>query len=185
MMTKIKNWFAKLDVYLYNVMFSKIPINFIRIALAKRHMTLGKHTFISVNVRLLNSENGREQITIGENCFINPGCLLDGRFGKIVIGNNVDIARGVWIYTLEHDPHDDYYSLRHGDVIIEDYVWLSSRVTILPAITIGRGSVIATGAVVTKNIPPMCIAGGVPAKVIGPRKSALKYTISFRPTLYS
>lgn len=184
-MAKIKNWLSAFDLYMYNVLCSKIPVNFIRIAFAKRHMTLGKHTFISINVRLLNSKNGREQIIIGDNCFINPGCLLDGRFGKIVIGNNVDIARGVWIYTLEHDPHDDYYRLRHGDVFIEDYVWLSSRVTILPAITIGRGSVIATGAVVTKNIPPMCIAGGVPAKVIGQRKSALKYTIAFRPALYS
>jgi acetyltransferase-like isoleucine patch superfamily enzyme len=91
----------------------------------------------------------------------------------------------VWIYTLEHDPHDDYYRLRHGDVIVEDYVWLSSRVTILPAIAIGKGSVIATGAVVKKNILPMCIAGGAPAKVIGPRKSALKYTISSRPKFYS
>lgn len=182
---KIKNLLSALDVYLYNVLFSKIPINPIRIAFAKRHMTLGKHTFISMNVRLLNSDNGKKQITIGDHCFINPGCLLDGRFGKIVVGNNVDIARGSWIFTLEHDPHDDYHSLRSGDVVIEDYVWISSRVTILPGITIGRGSVIATGAVVTKNIPPMSIAGGVPATIIGTRESALKYNITFRPRLYS
>jgi len=182
---KLKKWASTLDVYLYNVLFSKIPINYIRIAFAKRHMSLGKGTFISINVRLLNSENGKDQITIGDHCFINPGCLLDGRFGKIVIGNNVDISRGAWIYTVEHDPHDDYYRMRQGDVIIEDYVWIASRVTILPGITIGRGSVIATGAVVTKNIPPMSIAGGVPAEVKSVRKSALKYNITFRPDLYS
>jgi acetyltransferase-like isoleucine patch superfamily enzyme len=182
---KIKNLLSGLDVYMYNVLFSKIPVNFIRIAFAKRHMSLGKGTFISINVRLLNSENGKKQITIGDHCFINPGCLLDGRFGKIVIGNNVDIARGSWIFTLEHDPHDDHYSLRQGDVIIEDYVWISTRVTILPGVTIGRGSVIASGAVVTKNIPPMSIAGGVPAEVKGTRESALKYTIDFQPSFYS
>ncbi len=154
-------------------------------AIARKYMCLGKHTFISVNVRLLNTHHGKNQITIGDHCFVNPGCLLDGRFGKIVIGNNVDIARECWIYTLEHDPHDDFHGIRYGDVIIEDYVWLASRATILPGITIGKGSVIATGAVVTKNIPPMSIAGGVPAEVIGVRKSALKYNINFRPTLYS
>jgi acetyltransferase-like isoleucine patch superfamily enzyme len=184
-MTKINELLSAISLYLYNVLFSKIPINFIRIAFAKRHLSLGKHSFISINVRLLNSENGEKQITIGDHCFINPGCLLDGRFGKIVIGNNVDIARESWIFTLDHDPHDDYHRLRSGDVYIEDYVWIASRVTILPGITIGRGSVIATGAVVTKNIPPMSIAGGVPAAIIGTRKSALKYNITFRPYLYS
>jgi maltose O-acetyltransferase len=184
-MIKVKSLLSTISVYLYNVLFSKVPINFIRIAFAKRHMCLGKQTFISINVRLLNTVHGKNQITIGDNCFINPGCLLDGRFGKIVIGNNVDIARGSWIFTLEHDPHDDYHCLKYGDVIIEDHVWIASRVTILPGVTIGRGSVIATGAVVTKNIPPMSIAGGVPAKVIGTRKSALKYNITFRPYLYS
>jgi maltose O-acetyltransferase len=184
-MTKIRSFLSTTSVYLYNVLFSKIPVNFIRMAFAKRYMCLGKHTFLSVNVRLLNTNHGKNQITIGDNCFINPGCILDGRFGKIIIGNNVDIARESWIYTLEHDPHDDYYSIRYADVIIEDYVWIASRVTILPGITIGRGSVIATGAVVTKNIPPMSIAGGVPAEVIGVRKSALKYNITFRPYLYT
>ena len=183
-MIKIKIILYTMSAYLYNVLFSKIPVNFIRIALAKQYMCLGKKSFISINVRILNTHHGKNQITIGDNCFINPGCILDGRYGKIKIGNNVDIARESWIYTLEHDPHDNYYSLRHGDVVIEDHVWIASRVTILPGITVGRGCVIATGAVVTKNIPEMSIAGGVPAKVIGLRKSDLNYTISFSPFLY-
>ncbi|MDN5284317.1 MAG: acetyltransferase [Mucilaginibacter sp.] len=147
-------------------------------------MVLGKQAFISMNVRLLNYEHGRKQIVIGDNSFINPDCLLDGRFGKIIIGNNVDIARGSWIFTLEHDPHDDFHGLKQGDVIIEDHVWIASRVTILPGVTIGKGSVIASGAVVTKDIPPMSIAGGIPAKVIGVRKSALKYKITYQPYFY-
>lgn len=51
--------------------------------------------------------------------------------------------------------------------MIENYVWLASRVTVLPGVTIGRGAVVAAGAVVTKDVPPLAIVGGVPAKIIG------------------
>jgi len=79
---------------------------------------------------------------------------------------------------LQHDPDSDYFETKSGDVIIEDYVWLGSSVIVLPGVTIGRGAVIAAGAVVTKSIPPMCVAGGIPAKFIKERKSKLKYMIN-------
>jgi hypothetical protein len=65
-MIKITKLLSTINVYLYNVLFSKIPINFIRMAFAKGFMCLGKHTFISMNVRLLNNEHGKNQITIGD-----------------------------------------------------------------------------------------------------------------------
>ena len=113
--------------------------------------------------------------------FINSEVLLDGRGGKIIIGNNVDIAREVNIWTLEHDPNDDYHKTKGGDVIIEDYVWIASRATILPNVKIGRGAVIASGSIVTKDVPPMNIVAGIPAKIIGKRKSSLKYNLKYKP----
>ncbi len=106
---------------------------------------------------------------------------MDGRGGKLTIGNNVDIAQDTNLWTLEHDVNDDAHKDSGGDIIIEDYAWIASRVTILPNVRIGRGAVVATGAVVTKDIPPMGIAGGVPAKIIGMRKSSLNYTLSYKP----
>ena len=93
----------------------------------------------------------------------------------------MDIAQETNIWTLEHDINDDYHISKGGDVIVEDYVWIASRVTILPGITIGRGAVVASGAVVNKNIPPMAIVGGVPAKIIGERKNKLLYTLNYKP----
>jgi acetyltransferase-like isoleucine patch superfamily enzyme len=180
-----KLYFQWLSLYIYNVFLNKIPFNGIRIALSRLYLTAGKGSYISCNVKILNSELPKGQITMGEGCMINPDCLLDGRGGKLIIGDNVDIARGSWIFTLEHNPHDDYHSTQQGDVIIEDYVWIASRVTVLPGVRIGRGSVIASGAVVTKDIPPMSIAGGIPAKVIGVRKSELKYKLTFKPLFYT
>ena len=117
------------------------------------------------------------RIQIGAYSNINKRSLLDGRGGNLVIGNNVDIAQEVNIWTLEHDYNDPNYTAKGEPVVIEDYVWIASRATILPGVHIGRGAVIAAGAVVTKNVPPMTIVGGVPAKVIGKREVEPQYKL--------
>lgn len=164
-------------LFMYNHFFNHIPIKFIRTWITKRYINIGKHTTVRMNVEFMDASL-KKNITLGNNCMVNPHVLLDGRTGKIKIGNNVDIARGSMIYTLQHDPDSDYFETKSGDVIIEDYVWLGSSVIVLPGVTIGRGAVIAAGAVVTKSIPPMCVAGGIPAKFIKERKSKLKYMIN-------
>jgi maltose O-acetyltransferase len=120
-------------------------------------------------------------IFIGNNNVFNQRVLLDGRNSKLIIGSNVDIAQESNIWTLEHDVHDDYHRDIGGEVVIEDYVWISSRVTVLPGVRIGRGAVVGACALVTKDIPPMAIAGGIPAKIIGTRRSKLLYKKFHRP----
>jgi len=155
-----------------------IPLHIVRLFFIRfRVKSVGSQTSILMGLELRKGEN----ITIGKNCVINKKVLLDGRGGKLNIGNNVDIAQETNIWTLEHDVHDDYHRDTGGDVTIEDYVWIASRVTILPGITIGRGAVIATGSIVTKDVPPMTIVGGTPAKIIGHRKSKLLYSLYHRP----
>ena len=123
---------------------------------------MGKNASILRNVELVHPKN----ISIGDNSVINSKVLLDGRGGKLKIGNNVDIAREVNIWTLEHDVDDPEHSTKGADVIINDYVWISSRATILPGVTIGRGAVIASGAVVTKDVPAGELWMGNPAKFV-------------------
>lgn len=171
-------------MYLFNGVFTYIPFSIVRLSIVRIYIKLGKNSNVCSGTKILNSSLNRNQIIIGSNCVINPDCILDGRQGKIIIKDNVDIARGTWIYTLEHDPHSDFHSTKYGDVIIEEYVWIASRVTILPGVTLGRGCVIAAGSVVTKDIPAMRIAGGIPAKIIGERKSKLLYHLSYFPYLY-
>jgi len=184
MLKKISTFFGLIRLYLFNSFFSKIPFNNIRLFFVKNHMIIGRESNVCTNLKILYPGWSRDHIQIGENSSISPDCLLDGRYGKITIKNNVDISRGTWIYTLEHDPHSDFHGIKSGNVVIEDYVWIASRVTILPGVTIGRGSVIACGSVVTKDIPPMSIAGGIPAKVIGIRKSGLLYKVKYFPFLH-
>lgn len=104
-----------------------------------------------------------------------------GRSGGVIIGNNVDIAQETNIWTEQHDYNSPTYMSVCKEVIIEDYVWLSSRVTVLPGVHIGRGAVVASGAVVTKDVPPLAIVAGIPAKIIGYRKEeALQYHLGDR-----
>lgn len=101
--------------------------------------------------------------------------------GGVIIGNNVDIAQETNIWTEQHDYNSPTYNAVCKTVIIEDYVWLASRVTVLPGVLIGRGAVVASGAVVTKDVPPLAIVAGIPAKIIGYRKEeALQYHLGDR-----
>ena len=139
--------------------------------------SIGKQTNFLMGLEIRKGKN----ISIGNNCVINKKVLLDGRGGNLIIGNNVDIAQETNIWTLEHDVHDDNHKDIGADVIIEDFVWIASRVTILPGVRIGRGAVVASCALVNKDVLPMAIVGGVPAKIIGVRKSGLKYNLNYRP----
>lgn len=122
-----------------------------------------------------------QNVLIGKHSIINSFCLLDGRGGKLIIGDNVDIARETNIFTMEHAPNSPTHASRGADVTIDDHVWIASRVTILPGVHIGRGAVIACGAVVTKDVPELAIVGGVPAKVIGKRENELTYELNWKP----
>ena len=109
-------------------------------------------------------------ITIGEDSIIGERAVLDGRH-RLIIGNHVDIASEVMIYNGQHDIHDPEFKGVFAQVEIKDYVFIGPRAIILPGVTIGTGAVVGAGAVVTKDVPDFAIVGGVPAKVIGERKS--------------
>jgi maltose O-acetyltransferase len=163
---------------LWNVWWGRIPSRRIRRLLLKR--MLGKYDptqFVGLNVKFFDPWN----VFVDPHAVINPDCLIDARGGSVVIGNNVDIGTQTHIWTLEHDPHDANHGTKGGDVTIEDHVWIASRVTILPGVRLGRGAVVACGAVVTRDVPEKAIVAGIPAKVIGTRDNPLEYQLNFNP----
>ncbi len=108
-------------------------------------------------------------ITVGEDTIIGDHAFLDGR-DSLIIGDHVDIASYVLIYNSQHDISDPFFRAVAKPVIIEDYVFIGPRATILPGVRIGKGAVVAAGAVVTKDIPPFEIMAGIPAVSIGERQ---------------
>ena len=108
---------------------------------------------------------------IGINAYI--GGTSDG--GKLKIGNYVLMAPEVVILTSNHNSKDInipmcYQGVSKETVVIEDDVWICTRVMIMPGVTIHRGVIAAAGAVVTKDIPPYAVVGGVPARILRMRK---------------
>ena len=103
---------------------------------------------------------------IGKNVFINFDCVfLD--LGGITIEDNVLIAPKVSLLSENHPlPLNDRGSLVPGHIHIKKNTWIGAGATILPGITIGENSVVAAGAVVSKDVPPNTVVGGVPAKII-------------------
>ncbi|MCA9373485.1 acyltransferase [Candidatus Woesebacteria bacterium] len=143
-------------------------------------MKIGAGSTIHMMARIYDPRN----ITIGEDSIIGEMTTLDGRRqlegskGGIIIGNHVDIASQVMIWSSEHDLHDPNFKPIEEPVVIEDYVFIGPRAIILPGVTIGKGAVVGAGAVVTKSVPSGTIIGGVPAKPIGERDvSKLNYRL--------
>jgi acetyltransferase-like isoleucine patch superfamily enzyme len=114
-------------------------------------------------------------ISIGEGSVIGHRAILDGR-GGLSIGKHVNLSTGVWLWTLEHDPADPAFGVKGGPIVIEDHVWLSAGVQVLTGVTVGEGAVVAAGSVVTKDVPPFTIVGGVPGRAIGERPRGLAYS---------
>lgn len=112
-------------------------------------------------------------ITIGSFCSINPYTVLYGH-GGLTIGNNVLIAAhcvlipGNHIFTDTTKPINLQGITKNG-IVIEDDVWIGTGCSILDGVTIGKGAVIAAGAVVNQNVKPYTVVGGVPAKLIKER----------------
>lgn len=143
-------------------------------------MRIGTGSTIHMMARIYDPRH----IVIGEDTIIGERATLDGRKqlpnsqGGLKIGNHVDIASEVMIWTSQHDIDSEDFHAIEAKVVIEDYVFIGPRAIILPGVTIGRGAVIAAGAVVTKNVPPMTIVGGTPAKEIRKRTTKeLKYRL--------
>lgn len=107
-------------------------------------------------------------VEIGEDTIVGDHCFLDGR-GNLKIGSHVDIASQVLIYNSEHDIEAEDFKAITAPVEIGDYVFIGPRAIILPGVKIGKGAVIAAGAIVTKDVEAFKIVGGVPAKEIGER----------------
>lgn len=144
-----------------------------------KYITIGENTKFGRDVELTahdvyGKQTFTPEIVIGKFVSINSDCHLTA-INKIIIGDYVRMGRRVLITDNAHGRSDldsmskhpinrDVFSL--GEVVIEDDVWIGNNVSILPNVRIGKGAIIGTNAVVTKNVPPFGIAVGNPAKVV-------------------
>lgn len=116
-----------------------------------------------VQAKLFTGKKGK--LIVGKNSRINGVHIAAQTL--VQIGNNVRIAPYTIILDSDfHNPLDPFSDVEGKPIIIHDNVWIATRATILRGVTIGSGAVVATGAVVTRDVPENTIVAGVPAKVI-------------------
>lgn len=156
---------GKLNWFIINNIIAYLPLHILRklgLKLVGVHFKGSCYLYEGFHIR---NPKGLE---IGNGCSIGPKVLLDARKG-LKMGDKVVIAYEAVIWTLHHDYNDVYFKTIGAPVEIGNYAWICSRSIILPGIKIGEGAVVASGAVVTKNVPPYAIVAGIPAKIIGTR----------------
>ena len=126
-----------------------------------------------------------ENISIGKRVSINDNVFLNG-YGGIEFGDDSGVAYGSALISEDHDISDPDIPMKEqpklpGKITIEKNVWVASNCVVLRGVTIGEGSVVAAGSVVTKSVPPFSIVGGNPARVIRSRKRRIKEQESATP----
>lgn len=130
-----------------------------------RRFALGKHSVVE-SFSCINNACG--DVLIGDNTRVGLGNTI---IGPVSIGNHVNLAQGVVVTALNHNFSDttkriDQQGVSTKQVVIEDDVWIGANATVLQGVHIGQHSIIAAGAVVTKDVPEYSVVGGIPAKVI-------------------
>jgi len=132
-----------------------------------RVMKRGKGSSVSSSARFSNPQN----IIIGSNTNINRNCLFwSGRNAKIIIGNNCLTGPGVTIIVRQYEVKGRNlirsYAQKENDIVVGDDVWLGANCIILSGVCIGKGAIVAAGAVVVKDVEPYAIVAGIPAKTL-------------------
>lgn len=181
-----KGFLLQVVRYLTNDVVARVPSYRLRHAWYRRAlgMAIGAGSAVGLGQYIHTAGRPRPDrpgIRIGARSVINRGCCLDGR-GGLTIGDDVSISPGVWLLTDQHDMNDPDFPEVLAPVVVGDYAWLGSRAMVLPGVTIGEGAVVAAGAVVTRDVAPYTVVGGVPARPIGERKRGLRYRLDrYRP----
>jgi acetyltransferase-like isoleucine patch superfamily enzyme len=136
------------------------------------HVSIDDHACLYGNTFVETGNSG--MIHIGRHAHIQPGCHIHAHLSRIIIGDYCEIAPNCSFYCYNHGFKFDTNIMdqpltSRGDIRIGNGCWLGQNVVVLENVIIGSGAVIAASSVVTKDIPPMAIAAGCPARVIGSR----------------
>jgi maltose O-acetyltransferase len=168
--------------YFINHILNKIPSRSIRMILYSflSKGNISRKASIGLGVRILDIRN----VKIGNYSNINFDSIIDGRGAVICIGENVDIAPQVNIWSLEHNPNSGDHESRNARVTIGDYCWIANRVTILPGTNIGKHHIAAAGGILKGDYSEKSISMGKKARVVKKkallRKKKLKKLRMFR-----
>ncbi len=166
----------KLRYFAYKPLFKSVKGKFVIYEgvtiLGFENIELGNNVRFSKNSYIFANDNG--YLKIGDNSSVSPNSQIGASHGKIIIGNNCLIASFCVLRASNHNfDKTDIPILeqghKYGEIILEDDVWIASNSVVTANTRIGKSSIVGAGSVVTKDVEPFSIVGGVPAKLIRKR----------------
>ncbi len=165
--------------WVLNHVVCRMPLASVRMACyARMGVAFEDHR---TGVIMLGSEvHAPTQLKIGRGCAIGNRCVLDAR-GGITIGRDVNISSHARLQTAKHLIDDPDFMHDFSPIAIGDRAWIAEGAVVLGGVTLGEGAVVAAGAVVTKDVAPYSVVGGVPARPIRERARDLRYHLTWRP----
>jgi acetyltransferase-like isoleucine patch superfamily enzyme len=175
--------FNALIKYMTNHIIAYIPSHRIRLAWYRRVLgwQIGPRATLLLGQHIQLGGIRSTKVSIGKGTVINEGCFLYTT-GGLIIGENVSISAGAWLVTGTHDMNDPQFPDDYRPIVIGNHAWIGVRAILLAGITIGEGAVVMAGAVVTRDVPPYAVVGGVPARVVSQRKlQNASYELDFSP----
>ena len=179
----MKTIFSAATKYTTNHIVAHIPSHSLRQAWYRRVLgwRIGPCVTILMgqHVQMAGVRSSGMKVSIGKGSVINHGCLLYTT-GGLIIGEHVSISSGAWFVTGTHDMNDPLFPDRYLPIVIGNHAWIGVRATVLAGVTIGEGAVVMAGAVVTRDVPPYTVVGGVPARVVSQRaQQHFSYELQF------
>jgi putative colanic acid biosynthesis acetyltransferase WcaF len=164
--------------YLLNHLVNKLPV-----------VSLRQRAYATLGVRFEDPSSGMimlgarvsspELLTIGADSVIGRDCILDAR-GGIQIGRSVNISSGASLQTGKHRVDCPDFSFELLPIVVGDRVWIAEGARVLAGVTLGEGAVVAAAAVVTHDVEPYTVVGGVPARFLRERPRNLRYRLGYR-----
>jgi acetyltransferase-like isoleucine patch superfamily enzyme len=152
-----------------STLLPQLNFNHLRTALWRAAgFDIGKRSQIMGELHLSGSGDWTSLLSVGNDTYIT-GPLRINLGGSVRIGSAVNVGHDCLFLTVDHEVGPPWRRAglsTHLPIVIDDGVWIASRVTVLPGVTIGRGAVVAAGAVVATDVPPHTMVGGVPARIL-------------------
>lgn len=177
-LSKVKeNVFASVNIGKANIISATATVKLLN-GSSKEDVQIGD--YFKLSGELISSHHGK--IKIGDHCLVGPRCVV-GAVNSVVLGNYVRLSNNVIVIDNNNHPVNPvdrkimnsveytspYRTWKYAvskPIVIHDNVWIGRNSIINKGVTIGENSIVAAGSVVTKDVPPNCIVGGNPAKVV-------------------
>ena len=165
----------------FNLLITHLPGHWLRLGWLR---ALGAEIGQGVCVFRGTSVIGAERLVLSDRAQVGFRVVLDAR-GGLTVAEDVLVSSDTQLITAKHNLDSADFERQVAPIVVADHAWIATRAIVLAGVTVGRGGVVAAGAVATRDVPPRTIVGGVPARPVSERAGGLEYRLDVRrPPLY-